>query len=317
VKGDWRHYEYAGQRTAMIFDQLVSQPPMDPGSEAYSAAAIRLSRLAAMTTRCKLDVAYGTGPFQRLDIYLPAKDGRDLPVMLYFHGGGFTHGYKEWMGLAAPPIVAFPAIYITASYQLAPAEEHPVHLNDCLSALTWVYQNISTFGGSPARIHIGGHSAGAMLAASLALRKDLIAAHGLPIDVVKGCFPTSGSYDMRNLEVYGFPPPTSAGSVRDRQTADAKSIVTAISENKKLAIDVSPISFVEGNRTPFFVAWAEHDSDLCKASSATFVLALQAQPGNHAEARMYPLFDHFWIHLDQQRSDNLWTRTVKAWMTGG
>jgi arylformamidase len=300
----------------MSFDTLMPQPPMDLGSEAYGRAALELSRLAAMTTRCKLDVAYGDGPLRKLDIYLPAKDCKDLPVLLYFHGGGFTHGYKEWMGLAAPPIVAAPAIFIAASYQLAPYDQSPVHLNDCLQALAWVHRNASSLGASPDRIFIGGHSAGAMLAATLALRRDLYAQHSLPENVVKGCFPTSGTYDMRSPEVYGEDPPPSPGTHADRQTADAKSIMAAISADPKLAHDVSAISFVAGNRTPFFVAWAERDSQLCKSTSSAFVLALREQPGARAEAHMFPRFDHFWVHLDQQRPDNLWARTVNAWMTG-
>jgi hypothetical protein len=31
---------------------------------------------------------------------------------------------------------------------------------------------------------------------------------------------------------------------------------------------------------------------------------------------MFDLLDHFWIHIDQQRPVNVWTRTLKAWMTG-
>lgn len=31
---------------------------------------------------------------------------------------------------------------------------------------------------------------------------------------------------------------------------------------------------------------------------------------------MFPLFDHFWIHIDQQNPANLWTRTLRNWMTG-
>jgi arylformamidase len=300
----------------MAFDSLLPQPPMDLASEAYSRAALELSRLAAMTSRCRLDVAYGDGPLQKLDIYLPEHDSTGLPILLYFHGGGFTHGYKEWMGLSAAPIVAAPAVFISASYQLAPFDQHPVHLNDCLRALAWVHRNAGSFGGSAGRIFIGGHSAGAMLAAHLALRKDLYTQHGLPEDVVKGCFPTSGTYDMRDPTVYGEPPPPPPSVHADRQTAEAKSIVAAISANPELARNLSAISFAAGNRTPFFVAWAERDSQMCKSTSSAFVLALREQPRAIVEAHMFPRFDHFWVHLDQQVPDNLWAGTVKAWMSG-
>jgi len=300
----------------MGFANLAPQPPMDLGSEAYSRAALELSRLASLRTRCALDVAYGSGPLQKLDIYLPAKGGRDLPLLLYLHGGGFTHGYKEWMGLSAPPIVAAPAVFVSVSYQLAPGDQHPVHLRDCLRALAWIHGHAADLGASADRIFVGGHSAGAILAAHMALRGDLYADYGLPTDAIKGCFPTSGTYDMRELEDYGEEPSPSDGP-HDRQTAEAKTIIDAISANKSLARELSAIAHVQGNRTPFFVTWAERDSPLCKATSSAFVLALQAQPGSRTAAHMFPLFDHFWIHLDQQRADNQWARVVNAWMTAG
>ncbi len=299
----------------MASDSLEPQPPMDMASEAYARTALQMSRLAATTTRCRLDAAYGEGPWRKLDIYLPEEAGKDLPVLLYLHGGGFTHGYKEWMGLAAPSIVTAPAVFISASYALAPFEDYPVHLNDCLEALTWVYKNAGSFGASPSRIFVGGHSAGAMLAAHLTLRRDLYAAHGLPEDVIKGCFPTSGTYDMRDPVVYGEAPPVAAG-VGDRQTAEAKTIMARIAANPELARKLSAISFVGGNPTPFFVMWAERDSELCKSSSSAFVLALREQPRAVVGAHMFPRFDHFWAHLDQCVPGNFWARTVTGWMNG-
>jgi acetyl esterase/lipase len=288
---------------------------MDANSDAYGRTALDLSRLVAMSTRCRLDVPYGEAPQQKLDIYLPREDGRNLPVLVYFHGGGFTHGYKEWMGLSAPQVVAAPAVFISVSYQLAPADQHPVHLLDCLQALAWVHRHAHDFGASADRIFIGGHSAGAMLAAHLALRKDLYPRFGLPEDVVKACFPTSGTYDMRDPQVYGQPPPAK-GARLDPHTADAKAVMAAIAANETLATELSAIAHVAGNRTPFLVMWAEKDSPMCKSTSSAFVLALQAQPGSASRAYMFALFDHFWIHLDQQRPGNLWARAVTAWMTG-
>src|SRR5262245_48904827 len=97
----------------MAFDSLAPQPKMNPDAEAYAAEALRLSREAARTTRCVLDLAYGSDPAQTLDLYLPpdtSLDAHDLPVLMLMHGGGWTHGHKEWMGLNAPPLVGAPAI---------------------------------------------------------------------------------------------------------------------------------------------------------------------------------------------------------------
>ena len=123
--------------------------------------ALRLCRLAMMTTRCVLDIPYGPDKLQRLDIYLPRQEGLSgLPVYVNIHGGGWTHGYKEWMGLNAPVITEFPAVYVSLSYRLAPEHRYPAPLDDCLAGVAWVYKNIARHGGNPDNIIVGGHSAG-------------------------------------------------------------------------------------------------------------------------------------------------------------
>src|SRR5258707_13555832 len=98
------------------------------------------------------------------------------------------------MAFMAPPLASLPAVYVSVSYRLAPKVRWPAPLDDCLAALAWVYKNIRQHGGDPARIFVGGHSAGAQLAAMVTLRRDLYAAHGLPAAAVKACFPFSGLY---------------------------------------------------------------------------------------------------------------------------
>jgi arylformamidase len=285
-----------------LFVDLPSQSPLDGAVDVYAATALSLSRLAASTTRCQLDIPYGKDPWQKLDIYLPAQQKlTGLPVFLNIHGGGWTHGYKEWMGLNAPPLVALPAIYISIGYRLAPASRHPAQLEDCFNALAWVHGHIAEFGGSPDRLFIGGHSAGAHLAALITLRHELYGKFGLPANVIKACFPYNGIYDLRNVEIYGESPEKNPG-------VPLLAAATA-------APDASPLTFVKGNRTPFLVTWAENDGLLIKAESSTFVAALKEQPGRVA-AHMLPRFDHFWSHIDQQRAENPWTQTLCAWMAG-
>ena len=284
----------------MPFKSYRPQPPFDdPCADAYAQAALDLSRLAALHTRTHLDVRYGTHPDHLLDIYLPAAaDSGPLPVFINIHGGGWTHGHKEWMGLNAPPLVAAPAIYVSAAYRLAPAHRHPAQLEDCLAAVAWVHANIAAFGGDPRRIHIGGHSAGGHLAALVTLRPELYPRFGLPAGVIKACFPFSGIYNLTGEMLEGVPP------------ADHANPILAQPDD---AADASPAAFLRGNRTPFFVSWAENDNSVCKAAGPAFAAALARQPG-HVECHEFRGFDHFWIHIDQQRPANLWTRTLLAWM---
>lgn len=271
----------------------------DPCADAYTAAALGLSRLAAMETKCILDVPYGDDPDQRLDIYLPlASRKKSLPVYVNIHGGGWTHGYKEWMGLNAPPLVAAHSVYISVAYRLAPAHQHPAQMEDCLSALAWIYQNIASFGGSPERIHIGGHSAGGHLAALVALRQDLYPEFGLPPDLLQSCFPFCGIYNLTDRVIHDVP---------------ASAQLSPILSHRSDPRDASPIAFVTGNRTAFFVSWAQNDNSVCKAAGPTFAAALAREPG-YVSSHEFPGFDHFWMHIDQQRKDNPWTSTLVSWM---
>lgn len=289
----------------MPFRPLPEQPPINPRADVYVETALRLSRLAAMTTRCELDIPYGPNPVQKLDIYLPERhDLKDLPIFVNIHGGGWTHGYKEWMALNAPAIVAFPAIYVSIGYSLSPKDRRLrlKALRDCLAATQWLVKNIARYGGDPHRIHAGGHCTGGHLASLMVLRHDLLDDFGLKHDTIKSCFPYSGVYDVRDASLYGVPNYDGLG--------------TTVHETPEEAANTSPIAFLKGNKTPFFVTWSENDSAICKAQGPAFAVALQ-HSGTPFEFHMFDLLDHFWIHIDQQRPVNVWTKTLEAWMTKG
>jgi arylformamidase len=284
------------------FANLPSQGSINDRADAYGQSALALSRIAAMTTRCELGIPYGPGNAQKLDIYLPSDAHlRELPVMVNIHGGAWRWGYKEWMGLNAPPIIATQAIYVSVEYALAPAARYPSQLDDCTAAVAWVHKNISRYGGDPNRICIGGHSAGAHLAALMTLRKDRMDRFKLPQDVLKACLICSGAYDFRDPSIYGLP--AKNPYLDDFLSAPAE------------AGEASPISWVKGNTTPFFVTWGENDRDDAKMTAPAFLAALREQPGR-AEGHMFPSFDHFWMHLAQQSPANLWVKTVIAWLHG-
>jgi len=282
----------------MAFDDLPPQPPMNLRADAYADTSLRLSRAAATATRTVLDVPFGDDWYQKLDVYLPRDEGlTGLPVYVGIHGGGWSHGFKEWMGLNAPPVVALPGIYVSLSYRLAPQHRHPAMLEDCLAGFAWVYRNIARYGGDPNRLFVGGHSAGGHLASLLTLRTDLHAQYGLPKGVVKACFPCSGIYATHHEDgsrVNTIAP--MVGEAYDDRTA-------------------SPMTYIARNTVPFFVTWAENDNANCKLQGPWFLRELRKQPGR-AEGYEFPQFDHFWITIDQQRAENPATRTLLSWMAG-
>ena len=110
-----------------------------------------------------------------LNIFAPKEGGEGLPVILYIHGGGFTGGSSNEKHFDVPIWPTKGVIGVTVNYRLGPLgfavlpelKEEAGYtgnygLYDQLTAINWVRNNISAFGGDPERITIMGQSAGAM-----------------------------------------------------------------------------------------------------------------------------------------------------------
>jgi acetyl esterase/lipase len=102
-------------------------------------------------------------------IYQPASINKDLPVLVWIHGGGFVFGSAEMNDTNLFNIVSTVGIVIVSvEYRLAPKYAFPIPLEDCYAALEWVFDHAEKLGVDPTRIAIGGASAGGGLAACLA-----------------------------------------------------------------------------------------------------------------------------------------------------
>ena len=116
-------------------------------------------------------------------LHIPTRDGATLraklwaehakpklPVLLYFHGGGFTVGSPETHEALCKHLahLAHCAV-VSLDYRLAPEHTFPTAHNDAFDALQWLAQNAASLGLDPSRIAIGGDSAGGTLTASTAI----------------------------------------------------------------------------------------------------------------------------------------------------
>ena len=292
----------------MSFDDLKPQPPRNaantrfPGpANAYGVRALTKSWAAAATCRTVMDVPFGPDYYQKLDVYLP-DDGAagDLPVLMYFHGGAWQHGYKEWNGFMAPAIVDMPAIFVSASYRIVPEIKFPAPLDDAMAALDWVRRNIADYGGDTGRIFAGGWSVGGTLAALITLRRELYAQYNLPSDVIKACFAASGGYRYK----HDAPAPGDSGKTYG-------DLMYECPEDEFLA---EPLHYAADNRTPFYISWAAQDFAHVMQSSKDMVAALEAEQCTVASDEFGDV-DHYQFNLAHGDPDNKWVQTVRAWMT--
>ncbi len=102
-------------------------------------------------------------------IYWPSAE-TGLPILVFFHGGGFVTGsVNVHDGILRPVVVAADCIIVSVDYGLAPEVPFPGGVADCWAATQWVAEHAAELGGDPARIAVGGDSAGGNLAAVVSL----------------------------------------------------------------------------------------------------------------------------------------------------
>lgn len=122
------------------------------------------------------DVAVAGGTI-RVRTHRPAADG-PLPGYLFVHGGGWFQGTLDTAEVECGPVAeTVPAVVCSVGYRLAPEHPFPTPLDDVVAAYEWFLAHAAELGVDPARIAVGGTSAGGNLAAALCL---VVRDRGLP-----------------------------------------------------------------------------------------------------------------------------------------
>ncbi len=257
----------------------------------------------------RLDVAYRDDvdahlQKHRLDLFLPAPgavpDGGAWPVLVFVHGGGWTHGdralraggedvYRNIGRFFASRGVGVAVI----SYRLQPEVAWQAQVRDVARAVAWVHAHVGAYGGDPRAIFIAGHSAGAQLAAHVALDPSALDGLAPPGTRVCGVIPVSGAgFDLADEETYalGADPAYYEARFRNGNLDDA------------WRREASPIRFVRPDVPPALILYAGGESRALRRQAHVLDEALRAA-GAKSTLIEVPGEDHNRMVLTLSRAD--------------
>ena len=220
-------------------------------------------------------IQYGSTDAEQLDLYTPNR--KNAPIHIFVHGGAWRSGNGSGNNAYnARKFVESGMIYIAPDYQLvtdANGSLYPM-VDQLRNAVVWTYQNAAKFGGDPDRIFLSGHSAGGHLGGVL-ITTDWTE-YGLPADVIKGAFLSSGMYDLY---------PVSLSSRNEY-----------VEFTDKMVEDLSPINHIAKIRTPVILAYGTQESPEFKRQSQAFAEALKKQ-SKEVELHVLEGYNHFEIMI--------------------
>ena len=241
------------------------------------------------------DFSYGADAYQALAVFRAAQPSGD--VLVFFHGGGWTNGYKEWMAFMAPALTAQGVTFVSAGYRLAPEHVFPVAFEDCADAVAWVARQIGEHGGNAQRIFVGGHSAGGHYAALLAVTSAWRAQRALRGNVLRGCLPVSGVYRFGS---------DSGMTVRPRFLGPA--------QDGKAELAASPIEQLEPSAClPFFITHGGRDFPHLIRQAQQMAQALR-DAGATVATEILDDCDHFEASLACGDTGKPWAQRAVSWM---
>lgn len=217
------------------------------------------------------DLAYGPDPRHRLDLYLPdAPAAPGVPLVVFFHGGNWEAGSKDLYLFVGEAFASRGIAVAVPNYRLYPAVRHPAFLEDAAAAVAWLAQGGGGGqGGRPAVL--AGHSAGAYIAAMLALDGRWLARAGAPRPA--GLVGLAGPYDFLPLR---------DPMLRDLFHADRDPDGLPATQ---------PIAHADGADPPALLLTGDADREVRPGNSGRLAARLRAAGGT-AELVVYPGLGH-------------------------
>ena len=275
----YRHFQTQAEIDAQYNPSLKLANPAAAGQHYVETA-----QQTRDTLPCHLDVPYGPTLAETLDIF-PASQP-NAPVFVFFHGGYWRAlSSKEFSGVALG-LNALGITTVVVNYALCPTVSLDEITRQARASVAWVVRHIATYGGDPQRIAIGGHSAGAHLAA-MCLQTHWEQDYGLPENPIAAALLFSGLYDLAPLR-YSYLQPQ-------------------IQFDEGIIQRNSPAFRVRVCPTPTWITWGGEETSEFARQSDMLHTASQAL-GNPTELAPIPDTDHFTVIHGLESPDSMVSR---------
>jgi arylformamidase len=177
--------------------RLYNNRELVPGHARYMARWAEDSRLARSRMTSHLDLRYGDGAGETMDLF-PARKG-DGSCLMFIHGGYWRSLGKSDFSYLAPTLVDGGISLAVVNYDLCPAVSMHEIVRQMLRASRWLWLHAEDYGMDQDRLYVAGHSAGGHLTAMLMCALWPVFDARLPKDLWKGGLSISGLHDLRPL----------------------------------------------------------------------------------------------------------------------
>ena len=256
---------------------------------ALAALATGCSPLGALDTllasedgyRAEIGRAYGALDRQKLDVYRPDTPAAGTrPAVIFFYGGSWRNGERGHYRFVGQALAQRGVVAIIPDYRLYPEVQFPTFLSDAAKAIRWAVDNAARLGIDPARIHLAGHSAGAHIAATLALDGRYLGAAGLQPQAIASVIGISGPY--------GFDPAAYRSTRPVFESAAEDTLIRPTAMVERLDGDAS--------RPAFTLLHGASDTTVLPKNSAALADSLR-KAGRPVSNVTYPEIGHYRIIL--------------------
>jgi acetyl esterase/lipase len=218
------------------------------------------------------DISYGETPRHKLDIYLSNHSNPEAlrKTVMFFYGGSWESGHKEDYKFVAQALTSAGFDVVIPDYRVYPGVVFPEFVNDAALAVSWSYNHLVEFGANPKRLFVAGHSAGAHIAALLALDPLYLKRYQLSPDSLGGMIGLAGPYDFLPLK------------------SDTLKTIFGPEDERWRS---QPINFVDGKNPPMLLLLGDDDSTVWPKNSRNLATKIREKGGN-VELVEFKDYDH-------------------------